>query len=141
MAYFDQNNSFELVTKVQTQIENIECGLGDKFGFVIQKIFTVISGLVISFLVNFKLSLIIFTLSPITIFLIFYFTSTLKKSAKIVKSAYEKAGITSIKDMAVLQNASTPVSADDYKAFLEGVSSKIVSGGVLLLVIMSMWLN
>ena len=91
-GYFDQNNSFELVTKVQTQIENIECGLGDKFGFVIQKIFTVISGLVISFLVNFKLSLIIFTLSPITIFLIFYFTSTLKKSAKIVKSAYEKAG-------------------------------------------------
>ena len=91
-SYFDNNNAFELVTKVQTQIENIECGLGDKFGFVIQKIFTVISGLVISFLVNVKLSLIVLTISPITIFLIFYFTSSLKKSAKITKSAYEKAG-------------------------------------------------
>ena len=61
-SYFDNNNAFELVTKVQTQIENIECGLGDKFGFVIQKIFTVISGLVISFLVNVKLSLIVLTI-------------------------------------------------------------------------------
>ena len=37
-AYFDNNNSFELVTKVQTQLQQIELGLGDKFGFVIQKI-------------------------------------------------------------------------------------------------------
>ena len=58
-AYFDKCNSFELVTKVQTQLEQIELGLGEKFGFVIQKIFTVISGIAISFIVNWKLSLIV----------------------------------------------------------------------------------
>ena len=63
-AYFDNNNSFELVTKVQTQLEQIELGLGDKFGFVIQKIFTVISGIAISFIVNWKLSLIVLTIAP-----------------------------------------------------------------------------
>ena len=91
-AYFDRCNSFELVTKVQTQLEQIELGLGEKFGFVIQKIFTVISGIAISFIVNWKLSLIVLTVAPLTIFLIFYFTSSLKKSSKITKNAYEKAG-------------------------------------------------
>ena len=91
-AYFDRCNSFELVTKVQTQLEQIELGLGEKFGFVIQKIFTVISGIAISFIVNWKLSLIVLTVAPLTIFLIFYFTSSLKKSSKITKDAYEKAG-------------------------------------------------
>ena len=91
-AYFDNNNSFELVTKVQTQLEQIELGLGDKFGFVIQKVFTVISGIVISFIVNWKLSLIVLTIAPLTLFLIFYFTASLKKSSKITKQSYEKAG-------------------------------------------------
>ena len=91
-AYFDKCNSFELVTKVQTQLEQIELGLGEKFGFVIQKIFTVISGITISFIVNWKLSLIVLTVAPLTIFLIFYFTSSLKESSKITKDAYEKAG-------------------------------------------------
>ena len=91
-AYFDKSNSFELVTKVQTQLEQIELGLGEKFGFVIQKIFTVISGIGLSFIVNWKLSFIVLTVSPLTVFLIFYFTSSLKKSSKISKEAYEKAG-------------------------------------------------
>ena len=91
-AYFDNNNSFELVTKVQTQLEQIELGLGDKFGFVIQKVFTVISGITISFIVNWKLSLIVLTVAPLTIFLIFYFTASLKTSSKITKKSYEKAG-------------------------------------------------
>ena len=91
-AYFDNNNSFELVTKVQTQLEQIELGLGDKFGFVIQKAFTVISGIVISFIVNWKLSLIVLTVAPLTLFLIFYFTASLKTSSKITKQSYEKAG-------------------------------------------------
>ena len=91
-AYFDNSNSFELVTKVQMQLEHIELGLGDKFGFVIQKIFTVISGITISFIVNWKLSLIVLIVAPLTLFLIFYFTASLKKSSKIIKKAYEKAG-------------------------------------------------
>ena len=58
-AYFDNNNSFELVTKVQNQLEQIELGLGDKFGYIIQMCFTVITGITISFLVSYKLSLIV----------------------------------------------------------------------------------
>ena len=91
-AYFDENNSFELVTKVQTQLQQIELGLGDKFGFVIQKIFNVITGVTISFIVSWKLSLIVLTVAPLTLFLIFYFTKVLKNASKISKKAYQKAG-------------------------------------------------
>ena len=91
-AYFDNNNSFELVTKVQTQLQQIELGLGDKFGFVIQKIFNVITGVTISFLVSWKLSLIVLTVAPLTLFLIFYFTKVLKNASKISKKSYQKAG-------------------------------------------------
>lgn len=91
-AYFDNNNSFELVTKVQTQLQQIELGLGDKFGFVIQKIFNVITGFTISFIVSWKLSLIVLTVAPLTLFLIFYFTSVVKQASKISKKAYQKAG-------------------------------------------------
>ena len=76
----------------QTQLQQIELGLGDKFGFVIQKIFTVISGIAISFLVSYKLSLIVLTVAPLTLFLIFFSTYNLKKASLVSKKAYEKAG-------------------------------------------------
>ena len=91
-AYFDNSNSFELVTKVQNQLEQIELGIGDKFGYIIQMCFTVITGIIISFLVSYKLSLIVLTVAPITLFLIFFFTNNLKKASYISKKAYEKAG-------------------------------------------------
>jgi ABC-type multidrug transport system fused ATPase/permease subunit len=91
-AYFDNNNSFELVTKVQNQLEQIELGLGDKFGYIIQMCFTVLTGITISFLVSYKLSLIVLTVAPLTLFLIFFSTMNLKKASHNSKKAYEKAG-------------------------------------------------
>ena len=91
-SYFDKCNAFELVTKVQTQLEQIELGLGEKFGYVIQRIFTVITDIALSLIVNWALSLIVLSVAPLTIFLIFFFTSSLKKNAKETKDAYEKAG-------------------------------------------------
>ena len=91
-AYFDNCNSFELVTKVQTQLEQIELGLGEKFGYIIQMCFTVITGITISFLVSYKLSFVVLTVAPVTLFLIFFFTYNLKKASQISKKAYSRAG-------------------------------------------------
>ena len=33
--WFDENNEFQFSTKIQTQLEQIEYGLGDKFGQII----------------------------------------------------------------------------------------------------------
>ena len=91
-AYFDNSNSFEIVTKVQTQLEQIELGLGDKFGYIIQMCFTVITGITISFIISLRLSLIVLTVSPLTLFLIFFFTYNIKKASQISKRAYQRAG-------------------------------------------------
>ena len=91
-SYFDNINSFELVTKVQNQLEQIELGLGDKFGFIIQKIFHVFTGITISFIICWKLSLIILAVAPLTLFSIIYFTNISKNASKISKKAYEQAG-------------------------------------------------
>ena len=90
--YFDNNNSFELVTKVQTQLELIELGLGDKLGFIVQKIFNIIVALGISIMISWKLSIIILSVAPLTLFLSFYFTKVSKRTSKLSKEAYDKAG-------------------------------------------------
>ena len=91
-SYFDNINSFELVTKVQNQLEQIELGLGDKFGFIIQKIFNIFTGIIISFIICWKLSLIFLAVAPLTIFAIIYFTKISKNASKKSKKAYEQAG-------------------------------------------------
>ena len=90
--YFDSINSFELVTRVQNQLEQIELGLGDKFGFIIQKIFSILTGITISFLISWKLSLIILSVTPFTLLSIIYYTKISKKASIISKNAYEKVG-------------------------------------------------
>ena len=90
--YFDKNNSFELVTKVQNQLEQIELGLGEKFGYIFQKFFHILVGISISLLISWRLTLIILAVFPITLFLIIYFTKISKRASIISKKAYQKAG-------------------------------------------------
>ena len=91
-AYFDKINSFELVTKVQNQLEQIELGLGDKFGFIIQKIFNILTAIFISLIICWKLSFIILAVAPLTLISIIYFTKITKNASNISKKAYERAG-------------------------------------------------
>ena len=91
-AYFDKINSFELVTKVQNQLEQIELGLGDKFGFIIQKIFNILNAIFISLIICWKLSFIILAVAPLTLISIIYFTKITKNASNISKKAYERAG-------------------------------------------------
>ena len=67
-SWFDENNAFELSTKVQTQLEQIEFGMGDKFGQIILMFCEILSGFAVGFLTSWKLTLVIFTSFPIIIF-------------------------------------------------------------------------
>ena len=66
-SWFDENNSFEFSTKVQSQLEQIEFGLGDRFGQIILLISEILSGLAVGFSVSWKLTLIICSSFPIII--------------------------------------------------------------------------
>ena len=57
-----------------------------------QKIFNIIVALGISIMISWKLSIIILSVAPLTLFLSFYFTKVSKRTSKLSKEAYDKAG-------------------------------------------------
>ena len=91
-SWFDENNAFEFSTKVQTQLEQIEFGIGDKFGQIILMFAEIISGFTVGFITSWKLTLVLFASLPIMISALiisdYFGENLLVKSKKI----YEKAG-------------------------------------------------
>ena len=91
-GWFDENNAYEFSTKVQAQLEQIELGVGDKFGVVVQLTSQVISGLIVSFITSWKLSLVMLVVTPFTAISFIIMMKTLKTSIILSRKTYEKAG-------------------------------------------------
>ena len=91
-SWFDENNSFELGTKVQMQLEQIELGLGDKYGLVILNVAKIIAGLIISFISSWKLTLVIIALFPFSIIFIIYLLCFLRDLPILARKSFETAG-------------------------------------------------
>jgi ATP-binding cassette subfamily B (MDR/TAP) protein 1 len=91
-GWFDENNAYEFSTKVQAQLEQIELGVGDKFGVLIQLISQVITGLIVSFITSWKLTLVMLVVIPFTILSFLIMMKTLKSSIILSRKTYEKAG-------------------------------------------------
>ena len=91
-GWFDQNNAYEFATKVQVQLEQIELGVGEKFGTLIECGATFITGLIIAFFASWKLTLIILCVAPFLAICIIYMVTSMRKSIFLSRKAYEKAG-------------------------------------------------
>ncbi len=91
-GWFDINNAYEFATKVQAQLEQIELGVGDKFGLVIQMVTQVIAGLIVAFTTSWKLTLIMLCVSPAILACICFLVTALKKTIVLARKTYEIAG-------------------------------------------------
>ena len=91
-GWFDQNNAYEFATKVQVQLEQIELGVGEKFGTLVESASTFITGLLISFFASWKLTLIILCVAPFLAFCIFYMVTSMRTILFLSRKAYETAG-------------------------------------------------
>ena len=91
-GWFDQNNAFEFATKVQAQLEQIELGIGDKFGVVLLMIAQIVAGLVIAFSTSWKLTLVMLCVTPFLCACIMYLVTALKRTIILARKTYEKAG-------------------------------------------------
>ena len=90
--WFDENNEYQFSTKVQTQLEQIEMGLGDRFGQIILMISEILSGLAVGFINSWSLTLIIcssFPLILISVLISDYYAEKLMIKSKDIN---EKAG-------------------------------------------------
>lgn len=91
-GYFDQNNAFEFSTKVQSQIKQIEAGMGDKMGHALMSISMFISGLLMGLITSWKLTLVLISCVPLMVLGAYMGTTSLKNGSKIARKSYEKAG-------------------------------------------------
>ena len=91
-GWFDANNAFEFATKVQAQLEQIELGVGEKFGLLLVVISQLISGLTIAFYTSWVLPLVMLSVTPLLLIAVVYLMKALQKSMVGARKTFEKAG-------------------------------------------------
>ena len=91
-GWFDENNAFEFATKVQAQLEQIEMGVGDRFGQIILMLAELVSGFIVGFISSWKLTLVLLCCAPIIIgsFLVMIFC--MEGLMVLSRKTYEKVG-------------------------------------------------
>jgi ABC-type multidrug transport system fused ATPase/permease subunit len=91
-GWFDAHNAFEFATKVQAQLEQVEMGIGDKFGQIIMMLSQCISGFVIAFITSWKITLVMLCISPFIVGVLLFMTNSMRTGIIMGRKTYEKAG-------------------------------------------------
>ena len=91
-GWFDENNAFQFATKVQAQLEQIEMGVGDRFGQVILMSSELISGLVVGFISSWKLTLMLLCCLPFIVGSFIIMMLCMEDAMVLSRKTYEKAG-------------------------------------------------
>ena len=91
-GWFDANNAFEFATKVQAQLEQIEFGVGEKLGLVIQMTASCIISFIFAFLISWKIALIMLCVAPFIIIDVLILVNSLRTGIIMGRKTWEKAG-------------------------------------------------
>ena len=91
-GWFDANNAFEFATKVQAQLEQIEFGIGEKVGLVIQMVASCIISFVFAFIISWKIALMMLCVAPFIIVDVLFLVNALKTGIILGRKTWEKAG-------------------------------------------------
>uniref|UniRef100_A0A914VZ75 Uncharacterized protein n=1 Tax=Plectus sambesii TaxID=2011161 RepID=A0A914VZ75_9BILA len=92
IAWFDKNQSGTLTTKLFDNLERIKEGVGDKVALLIQYISQFLAGFVIAFSYNWKLTLIMLSLSPLLVIMGAFITKRMAGASAKEAAIYAKAG-------------------------------------------------
>ena len=91
-AWFDSTNIFEFASKIQTQLEFIEAGMGDVFVDLVVKFCICIGCLIFSFFGSWKLTLVVLCLEPFMILDGIINVKLYTKGGDLFRGVYEQAG-------------------------------------------------
>jgi ABC-type multidrug transport system fused ATPase/permease subunit len=91
-AWFDSNNPLEISTKVNSQLEDIEQGLGVKIGVLLTLISQCISGFIFGFISSWKLTLTMCSVLPVTVILANIFFAAMTKGLVLSRNIWGEAG-------------------------------------------------
>ena len=91
-GWFDANNAFEFATKVQAQLEQIEFGVGEKLGLVIQMLASCVISFIFAFIISWKIALVMLCVAPFIIIDLLFLVNSLKTGIIMGRKTWEKAG-------------------------------------------------
>jgi ABC-type multidrug transport system fused ATPase/permease subunit len=135
-GWFDSSNAYEISTKVQAQIKQVEGGMGEKIGNILMSLSQVITGLVIALNTNWKLTLVILCTSPLIIMTVIILVKKMKVGALISRKSYEKAGgvaeevLYNIKTVASFMNIDFEVKR--FEKYIEDCKNQGIKNGFKL---------
>jgi ABC-type multidrug transport system fused ATPase/permease subunit len=147
--WFDENNAFEFATKVQAQLEQIEMGVGDRFGQVILMSSELISGLVVGFISSWKLTLMLLCCLPFIVGSFIMMMICMEDAMVLSRKTYEKAGgiaeelLYNIKTVTSFVNFDYEIhrfgvlidkveELEEKKAFISGISVGVIIFGIFM---------
>ena len=136
-GWFDQNNVYEFATKVQSQLEGVEQGVGERLGTIILKFIEIISGYVIGFKTSWKLTLVLSACSiPFVVVGHILMRCGIERQKILSIKAQEKAGgiaeelLYNIKTIASFANFDYETQRYD-KAFQINAAPKRINSGMI----------
>ena len=91
-GWFDANNAFEFATKVQAQLEQIEFGVGEKLGLVIQMLASCVISFIFAFIISWKIALVMLCVAPFIIIDVLFLVNSLRTGIIMGRKTWEKAG-------------------------------------------------
>ena len=91
-GWYDSFNTYELSTKVQSQLEQIENGIGIKVGFVLSAIIQLLVGYLFAFLSCWKCALVMICVLPFVLIIYIGINSCLSKGIVLSRKMWENAG-------------------------------------------------
>ena len=91
-GWFDANNAFEFATKVQAQLEQIEFGIGEKLGLVLQMGSSCVIAFIFAFIISWKIALIMMTVFPFIMLFVIILVKALRTGIIMGRKTWEKAG-------------------------------------------------
>ena len=120
-AWFDSANVYEFATKIHTQLEHIELGLGTGLGNVLMDFFVGIASFIFGFFGSWKLSLVLLCFSSLAFLISFIFNRINVEGNYLVMQTWDLAGGVAEE---ILYNINTVASFANFdyelKRFYEG---------------------
>ncbi len=103
IAWFDTQSAGKLITQLSYNVDQIEGGLGERFGNFIMNVCTDIAAVVVTLVVGWKLALVSFSLAPFIIGAFMTLGFALRKYAIKELQAYESAGAVAAEILAAIR--------------------------------------
>ena len=91
-GWFDANNAFEFATKVQAQLEQVEFGIGEKFGVIVQMTSQCVASFIIAFILSWEITLVMLCVLPLVVLFIMILVKALRIGIIMERKTWEKAG-------------------------------------------------